>query len=95
MSNDNPPPYLQVTGDSIYFRQRMDRSLGALSGHVDLALGVNQQFGSLVFTDKGVESAVSLSADEMRRLAGALLDASDAIDNAGRTGAIKYRNPNT
>lgn len=84
------PSYFEATGDNLYYHQACMSPAGQKSF---LAIGVNRSSGTLIIQAKENEATVSLTAIELRRLAGALLDAADAIENAERTGNIKLRNP--
>lgn len=84
------PSYFDATGDDIYYRHTFV-SVAGQKGF--LAMGVDLLVATLVIQARGIETTVSLAPTELRRLAGALLDAADAIKNAERTGNIKSRNP--
>lgn len=72
----------------VYYRYRQITPAG-----VDQELVVFVSFGDATISIEGCprEAAHGLPPDELRKLAGALLDAADAIDDSARTGVIKTK----
>ena len=85
------PSYFDATGDDIYYRHVFVTAAGQKGS---IAIGVDLSAATLIIQVNEIEATASLTPIELRRLAGALLDAADAIENAKRTGNIKHRNPN-
>lgn len=75
-------------GDKIYYRYLNTTAHG--SDH-KLVVMVNRHEATVSIEGGEKEAWASLLPDEIRKLAGALLDAADAIENARRTGFIKQK----
>ena len=78
----------KAMGDKIYYRYL---NITAHGSDQELVVMVDMHEATVSIEGGRKEASASLTLDEIRKLAGALLDAADAIENARRTGFIKQK----